>query len=133
MAIRRKKEIGCFAFFVLIDTVLFILFAFIVFVICHFLGVDQIPSWGQILVWIGGFAMSSVFLGIKFVKERFFWILMFTVAMVYLLSLIVISEEIENQFTNTLQDIVFIVEFLLLPFSVRDVLKTNFEKSEDNK
>lgn len=133
MVIRRKKEIGCFAFFVLIDTVLFILFAFIVFVICHFLGVDQIPSWGQILVWIGGFAMSSVFLGIKFVKERFFWILMFTVAMVYLLSLIVISEEIENQFTNTLQDIVFIVEFLLLPFSVRDVLKTNFEKSEDNK
>lgn len=132
MVIRRKKEIGLFALFVFINTALFILFAFIVFVICHFVGVNQIPPWGQILVWIGGFAMSSVFLGFKFVRKRFFWILMFTVAMVYLLSLIVIPEEIENQFTNTLQDIVFIAEFLLLPFSVRDAIKLHFGENVEN-
>lgn len=53
---------------------------------------------------------------------------MFTVAMVYLLSLIVIPENIENRFTSTLQDIVFIIEFLLLPFSVRDVIKNTLDK-----
>jgi len=128
MVIRRKKELGLFALFVIANTVFFIVFAFSIFVICHFLGVDIIPAWGQILVWLGGFAISSVFLGFKFVRQRYFWILMFTVAMVYLLSLIVIPENIENRFTSTLQDIVFIIEFLLLPFSVRDVIKNTLDK-----
>lgn len=128
MVIRWKKELGLFAFFIIANTVLFIVFAFSIFVICHFLDVDIIPAWGQILVWLGGFGISSVFLGFKFVRQRYFWILMFTVAMVYLLSLIVIPENIENRFTSTLQDIVFIIEFLLLPFSVRDVIKNTLDK-----
>lgn len=121
-----------FIVYLILYLAIFLLTEYIIYYVCYqVLNLDEINKLMQFVIWCIGFGMGLFLLFIPYVRKNIFWMLSFALVIVYLVTFFKIEETDDNAYIDFMQNFVFLVEFLLLPFSVKQVLeKKNGVKNE---
>lgn len=116
-------KIAVFIACIFLDLFIFFLFAYFSYFILHYILNKDIPYWGQLIIWAIGFGLTGLTAFFKFARKHYFLALMFTIAIVYLLTLVFVSNDVVNNFASSIKELAFVFELLLLPFSVKSAVK----------
>jgi len=93
----------------------------LLFVCCfHF---SPLPKWMQIIVWVVALASGFFLLINRFFRNHWLEIFFWSLAIIYLLTVVFVPENLNNNFASTLKEFIFIVGIPLLPYRIKDAIK----------
>jgi len=113
-----------FPFFLLVYVAIFFTVEFIIFKIFYSgFNIEDIGKLSQFAFWLVGFGMGLFLLFVPYVRKRIFLLVSIAIAIVYLITFFAIPETENNSFIDVMQNFVFVVEFILLPQSIREQIR----------